>query len=103
MWGHPRTGKGRRKVEDLCAPLLMANNEVGDKRAENRRSGKARNLRPGLTASQMQSRLSVPAPSECLHGRLPCCLISVRGSSVLVVPFKCFRITICPEGQSFFV
>jgi hypothetical protein len=22
------------------------------------------------------SRLSVPAPSECLHGRLPCCLIS---------------------------
>src|SRR5881398_1436099 len=84
MWGHPRTGKGRRKVEDLCAPLLMANNEVGDKRAEARRSGKA--PKTGLTASQMQSRLSVPAPSECLHGRLPCCLISVRGSSVLVVP-----------------
>src|SRR5262249_46270548 len=33
-------------------------------------------------------RLSVPAPSECLHSGLPCCLISVRRRSVLVIPIS---------------
>ena len=33
-----------------------------------------------------RSRLSVPAPSECLHSGVPGCRISVRERSVLVIP-----------------
>jgi hypothetical protein len=37
-------------------------------------------------AVRLSCLVSVPAPSERLHNGLPCCLISVRRLSVLVIP-----------------
>src|SRR5262249_43446766 len=54
-------------------------------------------------AEHCRSRLSVPAPSECLHSGLPCCLISVRRRSVLVIPISQRPHPGCPRRRFCFL
>jgi hypothetical protein len=46
-----------------------------------------------------RSRLSVPAPSECLHSGVPGCLISVRERSVLVISVSQRPHPRCPDRR----
>jgi hypothetical protein len=46
-----------------------------------------------------RSRLSVPAPSECLHSGVPGCRISVRERSVLVIPVSERSQPGCPDRR----
>jgi hypothetical protein len=43
--------------------------------------------------------LSVPAPSECLHRGLACCLISMRGRLVLLIPVGQYPHPGCPHTR----
>jgi hypothetical protein len=89
-----RAKEARAMAEDMADPAskqkmleVAASYEHLDQTRRRPREGKnSETFVRGLTASRMRSPLSVPAPSECVHCRVPCCLISVRRRSVLVIP-----------------
>ena len=91
------------EVKELKAEARQLKETLAEVLIENRLLKKSV-LGDGRTMRQQSSltqsaRSVVPAPGECLHSAVPCCLISVRRRSVLVIPVSQCPHPGCPHRR----